>query len=1277
MSQQIINELQNPYSYEKYVNEYLNTSLSSLANSGQRFGIKSDGVHYINTSCADIFNINYNNKDISNLLLELYINNKSVKQIKIVQKNSDTNNITNSTISIDDITEFKDELLISSIDNNTLKNIINFSFNNIDSISSESYIKLNNNIFTGFLKGRINQDNDNCVLTYFQYNTESNLLLHEITTQYFGRINEYDDWYIVYKLDYDSKENNKDQYLLSIYLFRLAWLGSYIKDNYSNTASEITENEYSINIKNFYTYYDGTESKKHYNCKDKLFSFFNNEFINYDNFSYDGINLNNISFLNFLFNYTGVYNNDSFLNLTSLNKIPIVLSNNIFSFKDTNAGLKKYDTYGYISNNELNIFLANLQNLFNIYYQTYIYFNQINYFNSNNNNTLYKYIIYQLYQNIKDEFNQNNIDDIMYIPLTYKFNCFVSDVNPAKIYFINLIYVKFVNNVNDINELNKIYYYNDSIINHTSMYDIHINYNSINDSDIVNSIEVVKLHTLPYINSLNNWVIDDIDTFSSINQEKYIGIKQLFIYTYVEGNQLKSELINLNDDIIEKYFDYEEAEFTVNKKFFKKYYETTINCKTQIPKISNLVSNNTLEFFKNTLIVSICNKNVLNYSNSSYTDCSEDYGLDYIYSIWRLKNDNSFEVVTLENEYAYDPYDNLSNINSQQEYQYINYLNTKNNILNNSAELITDNYYLVMRNKSAKYYANNYLNDYNAIIEYVTNLKNDGSNPVYKDSKFINNISQLNVTNNIYPQYDVMIHVTNIESLEYELSKLEKKNNTMYISILVNGNNNVISQNLTVQSIDDIYQYVAKLVPAGVNYIEIGIKYQNVDYAKYYNEYVFNQQVPTIDLKEIFVRNNNNLNRVNILGINTSENGTNIYNGFIGTKYSDISKDTLYISTSNTNINIGTDTLLNINQYNKFKQYNKLQIDNFNDVGIDANNDIILESTNEISTNSALTNIKSGELNVDSNIITLKTNLIINSIKSEDSEKGFETWSNKLIGKFNRIFVMHSNDIERHITNNSIDINYFNSLYGFTEAYMAYDFDQSLFIPVYGEVQIDSSNQYKLLYLGINLNLLFKQIFNIDITKENLLNSKIFKFPSTAKLLQVKFSATTDSYNTWILLVNEEGNIFDNKTYQNYTELKEYLDQITNDDHIYNYLFNIAVYNMSYNADNDSIVYDKIIFNFDNNNQTTLKYDESTNNKYEYLKKMLAETINYQNIIVTPSVQYQMSIDINSNISSSHYMNNIISQTTTEANQSIEQNNQLILQSNNLYSSSQTNTFNY
>lgn len=132
-----------------------------------------------------------------------------------------------------------------------------------------------------------------------------------------------------------------------------------------------------------------------------------------------------------------------------------------------------------------------------------------------------------------------------------------------------------------------------------------------------------------------------------------------------------------------------------------------------------------------------------------------------------------------------------------------------------------------------------------------------------------------------------------------------------------------------------------------------------IHYTLYPNEWVpngkynpnddsFSYQYPTVELKEVMLRDVNTVNRLNVLSFDGHDkNGNNsymIYNAYFGTSYETPDKNVLIVGTSYRNINLGTDTMTTYDSTYHFGTHNVLQmnVDNIELNGYtNANKDII------------------------------------------------------------------------------------------------------------------------------------------------------------------------------------------------------------------------------------------------------------------------------------------------------------------------------------------------
>ena len=105
---QSINTMQAKEIYQGFINQYLNSSLDSLANLGQRFGIKADDITYRNLSLEDIFTNITENKE--NYVVKITKNN--IGQILFNLINTKDKYDTFAIDTNDDHSEFVDNIKI-------------------------------------------------------------------------------------------------------------------------------------------------------------------------------------------------------------------------------------------------------------------------------------------------------------------------------------------------------------------------------------------------------------------------------------------------------------------------------------------------------------------------------------------------------------------------------------------------------------------------------------------------------------------------------------------------------------------------------------------------------------------------------------------------------------------------------------------------------------------------------------------------------------------------------------------------------------------------------------------------------------------------------------------------------------------------------------------------------------------------------------------------------------------------------------------------------------
>lgn len=121
------------------------------------------------------------------------------------------------------------------------------------------------------------------------------------------------------------------------------------------------------------------------------------------------------------------------------------------------------------------------------------------------------------------------------------------------------------------------------------------------------------------------------------------------------------------------------------------------------------------------------------------------------------------------------------------------------------------------------------------------------------------------------------------------------------------------------------------VIPAVINYTYYPKEY--IPNSKYDpNDNASAYQYPSLDVKEVLVRNINVENRVNVIGFRPMTEGDLtsygiLYNAYIGTSFDDEDKSILHIGTSSTNPNLGTTTMVDDDSPHKLTPMGKMSID--------------------------------------------------------------------------------------------------------------------------------------------------------------------------------------------------------------------------------------------------------------------------------------------------------------------------------------------------------------
>ena len=583
----------------------------------------------------------------------------------------------------------------------------------------------------------------------------------------------------------------------------------------------------------------------------------------------------------------------------------------------------------------------------------YLYHNIFNYYNEKfyleDRASFIKRILIKIYESISGYKYDKSFR--LYIPLDYEFHYICNKNNEMEIYYSTNIYVT-LTSLSSVyleeywnNNKNLIYDYNG--VNKIKVYNFEIKYNSIEDP-IINSVSIKDIYTMPYINANENWSINDIDTKIKATGDNAGNPNIIIIFNKDKNNDgnRSFEILNAisNKEHIEGA-DYQLKWFNVNNALFENIYTDKIRCCAYIPVIDDY----NFTYFKDSIILSISDLDCLEYDDYKY-----NYKGSYIMTMWHLieKNNGSYAfdyIKHTDTEYSLALGSTINLLNETNDDSIAN-LNAQDLVLLKSILTtvgqerlaINNNNWLIIKNKqSEEYYDSStkdklYNNDLNAIVQYNDMISIKANHIIHnQNNKYISNIDNLNITNLLYPKYTI---VTTTENGQEAVTKLKRIENNVI--------NKIRESRITIkgQSITNIESLIEEINSGIIEVEELkDVIIENAEKINSnYDEYIFNSNIPSIDFKEVFNRNVNVLNRVNIVSL---DNNGKIYNAYIGTSYNEINKNILHIGTTNTNINVGTDTLFNEIDKSKFNVHNILSLD-FDNIILNSKKKLISKTNN-------------------------------------------------------------------------------------------------------------------------------------------------------------------------------------------------------------------------------------------------------------------------------------------------------------------------------------------
>ena len=985
--------------------------IQSLANLGQRIGIKGDSPKYGSFTFNDIYKYIFGeSENLSDEFIGFikYENSKDSLNIKngylgYVRKDE----LVNCDFILKNVPQLKNEIItkgvkpINDIFNNyTLKEKTNFMLNlnisDFDEYLENSVIKIKDNIMYVILLIKSLNTSSSKILVYYQFDLVNNQLLYNLRLEYLSSKNNLNDTLVLLELDdrylHDTNKQNKYYSLYKINRNDLQTIYKY------NSKNILLENEIFYNIVNYLTK-DEISSENYIKLFDEI----------------DISNIDEILDPNSIFGYF-------FITDPSGQPISLYSRINLVYDEDITNG------YQYViqtTSNEKNNFNKLLNQLHNNTdsNNTDILTNYIQDINNQNNDLLPKIFeyynnrfyfdsIYNFYLRILQTIYENNINllvegqtdekaevldydkynCILYIPVNLEFKYLQNNNNDFEIYFSNDI---FINDKNLVlkpilkEQLNNIIFSSNEITQEkTRVIDFSMDFNNYSDYILINQICVNPKYILPFIDiDTNNWIINGENSGLSSFIDNYIDQNIIIIYTKGQGEGIY--LSNLNKNIKEKInqtiFD--------DKTFYLNPYQLTINnidinenisnnllCHAALPHING----NSYDYFESTLVFSIISNNCIEDHQNIKLNNFE------ICTLWKLENnewqiinsvDNQFlnlsdlfnAHLAMNREYNFKNYiyDYIGLLLDQ--HYYLNELQSENNLfLMYPEKEVPDKTEVTKMNPNTlsimlKFITNqisinnNVLSKYTSDVKsenYIGNLTNKSQSSTSKPYKYISfsgtkgQVSLNDLYEDPYYQniYESNSSVTELENSSTNLSVVE----------------NISSYNTTLEQISTITS-----IESPTNY--------NIEYS----DFIFNKNCPMLNLAELLLNNVTLLNRLNFIIPNKKDSTSILYGAFIGAELDKSKKNIFSIRSSNHLHNLGTQTLIDKEDKDNFERQDKLFIQ-FKE--IELNGDSIYTSSlfdKRIYLNTTQTEYKNYNNFVLSGYIPQN---IIDSIKQESSE---------------------------------------------------------------------------------------------------------------------------------------------------------------------------------------------------------------------------------------------------------------------------------------------------
>lgn len=451
-----------------------------------------------------------------------------------------------------------------------------------------------------------------------------------------------------------------------------------------------------------------------------------------------------------------------------------------------------------------------------------------------------------------------------------------------------------------------------------TVWEYHVSYN---EEGYIECIVVNKMYSLPYINDDGYWNVYGVDT--DIYARGKDGGQPSIIITYTDTyTGTRQVLSTLNRDELSYFVSWEEKNYRVRP------LDASINVgqasyhmmSTYMPvPPSYLVENydNMMTFLKSAIIM-----NVNSVKSEQFDESTTELPL---YDENQLGPDS---VVTTFWAFERNP------ITKEYEFTYVKEPGTTwavdFNYLTNAEAIVK--YYMAMGLEPDRYHFSWLV--YDGVTGTLKNQAQPASKarayPVLMNRRVAEvsdilftegDLSEIYRNNaNFVPAFQTQVNHKNSYITGVEVSNPEKFFYLDTLGYLPSGDSYTYVDSYTGETIIIKPDNVATAI--GLDQKPVDEWYPNTTLSNIDN--YLSSLLPIMDFKEMFIRNANVLNRYNILS--TDANGQMWYS-YLGTSYEDANKSVLHFGTGTTDINIGIQTMTNDEIRSRFQRTPKVDVD--------------------------------------------------------------------------------------------------------------------------------------------------------------------------------------------------------------------------------------------------------------------------------------------------------------------------------------------------------------